>query len=94
MFILMLFSDSKYENNYNFHDVTEENRREHNPEWSNISDDSYRVIMIDGSGSGKLNLFLNLISHQSNLDKIYLNVKDPCEAKYQFFNLKDMKVLA
>lgn len=50
--------------------------------------------MIDGSGSEKLNLFLNLISHQSNLDKIYLNVNDPCEAKCQFFNLKDMKVLA
>ena len=37
-----------------------------------------------GSGSGKTNSLFNLISHQSDIDKIYLYTKDPYKAKYQF----------
>ena len=37
-----------------------------------------------GSGSGKTNLLLNLIENQSDIDKIYLYVKDPYESKYQY----------
>ena len=37
-----------------------------------------------GSGSGKTNLLFNLISQQSDIDKICLYAKSPYEAKYQF----------
>ena len=40
--------------------------------------------MIGDSGSGKTNSLFNLINQQSDIDKIYLYVKDPYEAKYQF----------
>ena len=44
----------------------------------------YRILIIGGSGSGKTNALLNLISNQPDIDKIYLYAKDPYEAKYQF----------
>ena len=33
--------------------------------------------MIGGSGSGKTNALFNLISHQPDIDKIYLYAKNP-----------------
>ena len=36
----------------------------HNPDWSYISDHPYRILIIDGSGSGKTNVPLNLIKYQ------------------------------
>ena len=43
----------------------------------------YRISVIGYSGSGKTNSLLNLIGHQPDIDKIYLYVKDPYEAKYK-----------
>ena len=40
-------------------------------------------MLIGGSGSGKSNAMLNLISYQPDIDKIYLYAKDPYEPKYQ-----------
>ena len=37
-----------------------------------------------GSGFGKTNALLNLINHESDVDKTYLYAKDPYEAKCQF----------
>ena len=57
----------------------------HNPNWSYIPDNPYRILIIGGSGSGKTNVFLNLIKHQRpDIDRIYLYVKDPFKSKYQF----------
>ena len=39
--------------------------------------------MIVGSGCGKSNALLNLIRHESEIDKIYLYAKDPYKEKYQ-----------
>ena len=47
------------------------------------SDHPYRIPIIGGPGSGKTNVLLNLTSHQPDIDKIYLYVQDPYEAKYQ-----------
>ena len=47
-----------------------------------IPDHPRRVLIIAGSGSGKTNSLFNLLSHKSDIDKIYLYVKDPYEAKY------------
>ena len=40
--------------------------------------------MIGGSGSGKTNVLLNLIENQPGVDKMYLYVEEPYEAKYQY----------
>ena len=60
-----------------------DNKVEHNLKWPYISDHSYKILIIGGSGSGKRNAILNLINNQSDIDKIYLYAKDPYEAKYQ-----------
>ena len=55
----------------------------HNPNWPYIPDHPYRILIIDGLGSGKTNVLLNLIKHQrSDVDKLYLYVKDPVESIY------------
>ena len=56
----------------------------HNPSWPYIPDHSYRILIIGGSGLGKTYVLLNLIKHQqSDIDEIYLEIKDPFESKYQ-----------
>ena len=67
-----------------FGDYANENKTEHNLKWSYIPDHPYRVLIIGGLGSGKTNPLLNLINNQPDIDKIYLDAKDPYEAKYQF----------
>ena len=58
----------------------------HNPNWPNILDDPYRILVIHGPGSGKTNVLLNLIKHQRpDVDKSYLYVKDPFKSKDQLF---------
>ena len=52
--------------------------------WPEIPDNSYRILMVEGSESGKTNALPNLINHAPNIDKIYLCVKEPHLAKYQF----------
>ena len=66
-----------------FEDVTKENIKEHNPNWPQIPDYPYRILITGDSGSGKTNLLFNLRSHQPHIDEIYLYAKDPFEAKYQ-----------
>ena len=53
----------------NFDDVTKENIKEHNPNWSQIPDHPYRILIFGGSGSGKTNSLINLINHQPNINK-------------------------
>ena len=42
----------------NFDDYVNENRTEHNKNWSYILDHPYRILIIRSSGSGKTNLFI------------------------------------
>ena len=67
----------------NLDDVTKENIKKYNLNWSQIPNHPYRILIIGGSGSGKTNSLFNLINHQPDIDKIYLYAKDPYEAKYQ-----------
>ena len=76
----------------NFDDYTNENITEHNSKWLYIPDHPYRILIIGGSGSGKTNALLNLISNQPDIDKIYLYAKDPYEKKYQYLINKREKV--
>ena len=68
----------------NFNDIVNENKTKHNKNWPYIPDHPYRILIIRGSGSGKINVLLNLIENQPDIDKIYLYAKDPYEAKYQY----------
>ena len=68
---------------FNFDHITKEDIKEHNPNWLEIPDRSYRILIVGGSGSGKTNALLNLINHEPDIDKIYSYAKDPYEAKYQ-----------
>ena len=46
----------------------------HNPDWPYIPSHTCRVLIISGSGSGKINVLLNLIKHQQpDTDKIYMS---------------------
>ena len=39
----------------NFDDVTKEKIKEYNPNWPEIPNHSYKILIIGGSGAGKLN---------------------------------------
>ena len=64
--------------------VVNQNIKEHNPNWPQIPDHPYRILIIGGSGPGKTKSLFNLINQQPDIDKTYLYAKDPYEAKYQF----------
>ena len=68
----------------NFDDIVKENIKKHNPNWPQISNHPYRILIIGGSRSGKRNSLFNLISQQPGIDNFYLYPKDPYEAKHQF----------
>ena len=63
----------------NFDDVTKENIKKHNPNWPEIPDHPYIILIIRGSESRKINSLFNLISQQPDIDKIYSYTKDPCQ---------------
>ena len=68
----------------NFDDAVKENIKELNPNWPQILDHPYRILIIRGSRSGKTNSLFNVLNQQPDIDKIYLYAKDLFEAKYQF----------
>ena len=72
----------------NFDDVIKENIKEHNPNWPQIPEYPYRILIIEDSASAKTNSLFNLINQQPDFVKIYLHAKDPQEVKYQFLKNK------
>ena len=61
----------------NFDVITNENNVKHNSKWTYIPDYPYRILIIEGSGSGKTSALLNLINEQdsailSAIHEIYL----------------------
>ena len=70
----------------NLDSITNENKKEHNEKWPSIPDHPYRIIIIEGSESGKTNALINLINPQDNhdfIDKISLYARDLSETKYE-----------
>ena len=65
---------------FNFDYITKENVKEHNVKWPEIPDLPYRILTIGSSRSGKTNALLNLINHEPDINKIYLDAKDPYKA--------------
>ena len=66
----------------NFDQVIKENVKVHNKNLHQISGHPQRILIIGDVGSRKTNSLFNLISHQLDIDKIYLYAKDPYDAKY------------
>ena len=46
----------------NLDSIANENSKEHNELWPFIPDHPYKILIIGGSGSGKTNALLNVIS--------------------------------
>ena len=64
--------------------TNEENKKKKtNEKWPYIPDHSHKILIISGSGSGKRNTLLNLITERGNIDKIYLYAKDLSKPKYE-----------
>ena len=61
-----------------FDNITRENIKEYNSKWPRIPNHSHRILIIQGSGSGKTNALLK-ISGQPDIDYS----KEPTETKYQ-----------
>ena len=63
----MQFYNKTIQKLVNFDDVTKENITEYNPNWPEIFDYPYRIVIHGGSGSGKTNSSFNLINQQQIL---------------------------
>ena len=77
----------------NFHDAIKENIKEHNPNWPEVPDHPYRILLVGGSGSGKTNSLFNIISQQTDISHdefVSINnvVKEYKEMKEEIKNLK------
>ena len=62
--------------------MLQKNTKEHNPNWPQIPDHPYRILIKGGPGSGKTNWLYRVISKQPDTDKIYLYAKYPYEAEH------------
>ena len=67
----------------NVDSITNENNKKHNEKQQYTPDHPYRIIIIGGSGSGKINALINLINEQNDIDKIYLYARALSEPKYK-----------
>ena len=54
----------------NLDSISNENKSELNEKWPDLPDYPYRIIVIGGSGSVKINALLNLIKEQDYHDVI------------------------
>ena len=61
----------------NFDDVANESIKGYNPNWPQISDHSYKILIVGGCWSRKTNLLFNLKSHQADISKNYIHAKHP-----------------
>ena len=66
----------------NFDDVAKVNKKLNNSYLLQVTYNTYRILKIGGSGSGKTNSLFNLISYRPDIDKIHLYAKDPHEENY------------
>ena len=57
----------------NFDEVTKEKIKEHNPNWPQILDHPYKILIVVDSGSA----LLNLINHEPDIEKIIYMLKIP-----------------
>ena len=66
---------------FDFDYIFKEDTKWHNLNWPKFPDQSFRILIVGSSKSGKTNALLNLINHEPDIDKIYFYAKDPYDAK-------------
>ena len=59
----------------NFDDYVNEKKPDHNKNWPYIPDHTYRILIVEGPGSGKTYVLLNLIENQPGIDKYICMLK-------------------
>ena len=64
--------------------ITKKNIKKHNPNWTEITDHPYRILIDGGSGSVKTSALLNLINNKPDIDKNYLYPKDRYEENINY----------
>ena len=57
-------------------------KKSHNLKWPYIPNYPYRILILGFTGSGKTTPLHDVISHQFDIDKKYLNAEHPHKAKY------------
>ena len=62
---------------FHFDYITKEDIQEYNPNQPEIPDHTCRILVVGDSGFGKANALLNLINHETDTNKIYLQPKGP-----------------
>ena len=76
--------------------ILQNKTEEHNPNWPQIFDHPYRILVLGGSGFGKTNALLNLIKQQDDDDysviKIYFYFRDQNEENINIV-LKKVKTM-
>ena len=68
---------------FDFDHIAQANIKERNTKWPEIPNHPYKILIVGGSGSRKINALINIINLEPDIDKIYLYEKDPYHAKYQ-----------
>ena len=68
---------------FKFDYITKEDIKEHEQNWTEISEHPYRILVVGDAGSGKTNALLNLTNQETDINTSYLYTKDPCESKYK-----------
>ena len=58
----------------NFDYYVNENKTENNKKWPYIPDHPYRILIVAGSGSGKIIVLLNLIEKQPDIGMLNIFV--------------------
>ena len=71
---------------FNFDYITIQNVKQHSPNWPEVPEDPYSILIVRGSGFGNTNALLNLTNNEPDIDKIYLYAKDPYESKISITN--------
>ena len=69
---------------FNLDDITNEENKKRNKIRPYIPDQPCRILITGGSGSGKTNELLNLISQQDDIDKIYFYENDLSKPSINF----------
>ena len=60
---------------FNFDYIVKEDIKRHNPDWPEMSDHSYRILIVGGFGPEKTGALLSLINHEPDVDNFFYMLK-------------------